>query len=107
MDAICTANAKVMALLVAAAPAEAGSYHMISKVLYMPVEFLYLMLRDGGNLRIGSGNCGTQDAGKSNAAGISLQSSVDQSSSHTVDIASGLCIGECLVGCGLVETVGV
>ena len=65
------------------------------------------MLRYSGNLRIFGSNCSTFDTSKPYLASISLQRCIDQSSSHTVNITTSFSVGEGLVSCCLMKTIGV
>ena len=55
----------------------------------------FLVLRDDGS---------TRDAGETNLAGVTLERSVDEGSSHTVDISLRFRIGKGLIGSRLLQT---
>jgi hypothetical protein len=66
-----------------------------------------LVLADGCNLRIDCLDRSTGVALKAHFAGITLECAVYQSCNLTVDITSGLRIGESLVGSRLLETFDI
>lgn len=74
---------------------------------YLEVSTTYLMLANGSNLRVNGLDGGAQHALKPNASGVTLEGSENKSISLPYNVASGLCICEGLVGCCLVETIGI
>jgi hypothetical protein len=67
----------------------------------------YLMLAKGSNLRINGLDGGAQHALKPNTSGVTLKGSENKGISLPNNVARGLCVCERLVGCCLVETIGI
>ncbi len=65
-----------------------------------------LVLGDAGDLGV-DGGLGAENAGEADLAGVALEGAEDDGLGLAVDVASGLCVGEGLVGNDLLEAVQV
>ena len=65
------------------------------------------MLLQSRNLRVlGLDRC-AQDTRETNFASVAFKGTVDESIDHSLDILGGFGVGECLIGGGLLQTVGI
>lgn len=108
MEAICLASSNVISLFFAAAPSAAGSWFILTSEMAIFKGLLaYLMLGNSSNLRVHGCNGSAQHALEPNTAGIALKGSENKSICLPGNVTSGLCICERLVGCCLVQTIGI
>jgi hypothetical protein len=67
----------------------------------------YLMLGNSCNLRVNGFDGGAKHAFKPNTSGIALKGSVYKSISLSDNVPGSLCICEGLVGCCLMQAIGI